>query len=102
MAGDQPTTYTSNTLTPQASQMQSLVNSITAMPAGSAPSPQQAQSAALPAYNTMEANQGQNQANVQQQLTDQTISPLMKQYSDMIPAFQMYQADQNLAGKYMN
>ena len=101
----QPTTYTSNTLTPQASQMQSLINSITSMPAGSAPSPQavsSAQATALPAYNSMQSNQGQNQQNVQQQLTQQTVSPLMQQYSSYIPAFQMYQADTQLAQKYMN
>ena len=100
-----PDTYTNNTLTPQAQQMQSLINSITAMPAGSAPSPQAAQPVQQQAVSTltgMENNQQSNQANVQNTLNQQTISPLMQQYQSYLPAFQMYMADQNLAGKYMN
>jgi hypothetical protein len=102
---DQPTTYTSNTLTPQAQQMQGLINSITAMPAGQVPSQAVAQPVQQQAVSTltgMENNQQANQQNVQNTLNQQTISPLMQQYSNLIPAFQMYQADQNLAQKYMN
>src|SRR3990167_6517067 len=101
-------TYTGTGNTPQAQSTQRFMEALQAIQ-GMSPSSMgsadlasgqaQAQSAAL----GLQANQGANIASAQSQMTQQSGIPgLTSQFGDLSKAFEMYLADQGLAGKYSN
>ena len=94
--------------TPQAQSTQRFYEALRAIqgvsPMASSPEDlQTGQAQAQSAQLGLQANQGQNMANAQSQLSQGAgIPDLTKQFGDLSGAFKMWLADQNMAQKYSN
>jgi hypothetical protein len=93
-------------LSPQAQQLNSLTNELNVTTPGAVISPSQADTSSAklaPIVSNMQNNQAQNIQNTQNSLQQSSgLDTLTSQYSNLVPAFQMFLADQNLSSKYMN